>query len=387
MDILKQCQIWHEDDEFKKIIDALEKIEDRTPEMDSELARAYNNLAVMEDDTDSEDAIKYLRRALELLLPHADKFSDDHLWNFRVGYSFYYLNQNSEALKYFEKALESRPDDEDTLQFIDACRQAIGRFCGSALLADDSWDRDKLLADLRNDWGIKISEINDENENSKDGEGGGSDEEDVEAKERTVIDDINGIRVIISRFPSPVPDGEAELNARNNFMWEDAVEQAQKHKSHIVVAVFDGEIIDRAVLYAKILISCSKQSNALGVFTNGVVYRPERYIEGKEAIKRGKFPILNLVWFGLISDRDGRHINAYTYGLDEFGKYEMEIIRSDRNLDDIMEFMINMASYVVEQDVTLRDGETIGASAEDIHKITLSEGVSLPRQRTLKVEF
>ena len=45
MDILQQCQKWHENDEFQKIIDALEAIpaEERTPEMDSELARAYNN--------------------------------------------------------------------------------------------------------------------------------------------------------------------------------------------------------------------------------------------------------------------------------------------------------------------------------------------------------
>ena len=47
MDILKQCQKWHEKDKYQKIIDALEAIpaEERTPEMDSELARAYNNLA------------------------------------------------------------------------------------------------------------------------------------------------------------------------------------------------------------------------------------------------------------------------------------------------------------------------------------------------------
>ena len=44
MDILQQCQIWNENDEHRKIMDALEAIsDDRTPEMDSELARAYAN--------------------------------------------------------------------------------------------------------------------------------------------------------------------------------------------------------------------------------------------------------------------------------------------------------------------------------------------------------
>ena len=43
MDILQQCQKWHENGEFQTIIDALEAVpaQGRTPEMDSELARAY----------------------------------------------------------------------------------------------------------------------------------------------------------------------------------------------------------------------------------------------------------------------------------------------------------------------------------------------------------
>ena len=51
MDILEQCQIWNEQEEYRKIIDALEAVPDesRSPEMDSELARAYNNAAGPED--------------------------------------------------------------------------------------------------------------------------------------------------------------------------------------------------------------------------------------------------------------------------------------------------------------------------------------------------
>ena len=43
MDLLKQCQQWFEQDEAQKVIDALEAIpaEERTPELDSELAKAY----------------------------------------------------------------------------------------------------------------------------------------------------------------------------------------------------------------------------------------------------------------------------------------------------------------------------------------------------------
>lgn len=48
MNLLEQCQKWNETDEFQKTIDALEALPagERTPEMDSELARAYNGLAL-----------------------------------------------------------------------------------------------------------------------------------------------------------------------------------------------------------------------------------------------------------------------------------------------------------------------------------------------------
>ena len=83
MDILKQCQKWHEESKQHKIIDALEAIpaEERTPEMDSELARAYNNLA----DPHKPTCKEMLKKALALLKPHEEYFEDDYYWNFRMG--------------------------------------------------------------------------------------------------------------------------------------------------------------------------------------------------------------------------------------------------------------------------------------------------------------
>ena len=120
MDILQQCQKWHEANKFQKIINALEAIpaEERTPEMDSELARAYNNLGAPSNR-------ELLKKAIALLKPHEEYFAGDYYWNFRMGYSYYYLDQEGRALPYFRKALEARPDDEDTKQFIEWCEAGI----------------------------------------------------------------------------------------------------------------------------------------------------------------------------------------------------------------------------------------------------------------------
>ncbi len=125
MELLEQCQIWNENEEFQKIIDALEAIpaQERTPELDSELARAYNNLAAPGDDA-------LFQKAIALLEPHADYFQGDHCWNFRMAYAYYYLDQEGPALHYFEQALKARPGDQDTQELIDDCRNrlALPRF-------------------------------------------------------------------------------------------------------------------------------------------------------------------------------------------------------------------------------------------------------------------
>ena len=104
MDLLQMCQMWLEDGEYQKIKNALEQItaDERTPEIDSELARAYIAGA---DATERES----FEKALELLAPHEAYFAEDHCWNYRIASAYYYLDQEGPALRYFEKALKARP--------------------------------------------------------------------------------------------------------------------------------------------------------------------------------------------------------------------------------------------------------------------------------------
>lgn len=125
MDLLQQCRQWFEQDEVQKVIDALEAIPagERTPELDSELAKAYIAVA------DAGEREPY-EKALELLAPHEEHFAGDHCWNYRIACAYYYLDEEGPALHYFEKALEARPGDKDTQEYIDDCRHrlALPRF-------------------------------------------------------------------------------------------------------------------------------------------------------------------------------------------------------------------------------------------------------------------
>ena len=120
MELLEQCQQWFEQDEAQKVIDTLEAIpaEERTPELDNELAKAYIAVAHIGEREPFE-------KALELLAPHEAYFAGDHCWNYRIASAYYYLDEEGPALRYFEKALEARPGDNDTQEYIDDCRRRL----------------------------------------------------------------------------------------------------------------------------------------------------------------------------------------------------------------------------------------------------------------------
>ena len=103
MEVLKQCQKWFEQNEIQKVIDALEAIpaEERTPELDSELAKAYITIAEIGEREPFE-------KALQLLALHEEELGEDHCWNYRIALAYYCLDEEGPALRYFEKALEAR---------------------------------------------------------------------------------------------------------------------------------------------------------------------------------------------------------------------------------------------------------------------------------------
>ena len=265
------------------------------------------------------------------------------------------------------EGLEDDADEEET--------DRKGSFAGSVLLSKAEWDKEQLIRDLREEWGI-VDEEPDEGD------------EDVENSDDAVVMRVGNMMLIVTLFHGHIPDNEAEINAENNYMWPEAVEVAKAHKAHIMVAVLGEEekLLERGKLFTKAMAVCCKQKYATGVYTSGVVFEPRFYEGLADMIKEDELPIFNWIWFGLYRSEGG--LNGYTYGMDVFGKEEMEVLNTDAEPEELRDFLASLASYVLACDVTLQDGETIGFSADDKHTITRSPGVSLPEeQMTLKISY
>lgn len=246
-----------------------------------------------------------------------------------------------------------------------------GTFVNFVLLEEVAWDKEAFLEQLKADWGIEPED---------------ADDKDEEEKEDMILFPYQGAMVTVSLMPTPVPGGEAEYHAGSNYRWPEAADTAKKHKAHLMVAILGTQIDTKeaAKLLVKVVTSCCKMGNVLGVYANKTVYQPEFYVDCSEMMKDGMLPIMNLVWIGLYGSKDG--ISAYTYGMNDLGYDEMEIINTSAQPNDIIGALLDICIYVAGSDVILRDGETLGFTPKQKFSITRSKGVAVDGE-SLKIGF
>ncbi len=392
----RQLEQWNDEDEYTRCVQALNAIpaDWRNYRTAYALARALENYAIIGDHgegTPTYKGDKALLRAIKVLESVREEGQDKAGWNMRMAYAYQYLyGQEEQAIPYARRWAELDPESEDAPAVIQECQEEIekrakagaededtaktdntGAFTGFVLLSKGEWDKQQFIRDMKEKWDITVKE-----------------DEDEDRSDDALVFEVDDMIAAVSLMPYPIPGGEAELNAENNYMWQEAVEAAKEHSAHLMVAVLGKEedVLTKGKLYTKLVASCCRQNYASGVYTSGVVFEPHFYEGFADMLKEDELPIFNWIWFGLWRDENGR--NAYTYGMDVFGKDEMEVLGTDAEPSDLRDFLAGLVSYVLKNDVELHDGETIGFAADDKHTITRSPGVSLPKeQMTLKISW
>ncbi len=389
----QQLEQWNDEDEYTRCIQALNAIPEdwRNYRIAYAMARALENYAIIGDHdegTPNYKGDKALRRAIEVLESVREEGQDKAQWNMRMAYAYLYLyGQEEKAIPYAQRWAELDPEDEDAPAVIQECQKEIakraeaeaedesdhtGVFTGFVLLSKGEWDKDQFIRDMKEKWDIAVDEYDE------------SEEKDDDA----LVFEVGDMLAAVSLAIYPIPNGEAEGNAENNYMWEDAVKVAKEHRAHLMVAVLGKEedLLEKGKLFTKVVAACCRQEYATGIYTSGVVFEPRFYEGFADMMQEDELPIFNWIWFGLWRDENG--MNGYTYGLDSFGKEEMEVLGTDAKPSDLRDFLASLVSYVLENDVELHDGETIGFDADDKHTITRSPGVGLPEeQMTLKISW
>ncbi|WP_342553825.1 DUF4261 domain-containing protein [Paenibacillus sp. FSL R7-0652] len=238
----------------------------------------------------------------------------------------------------------------DTSQHADYSQTIVG----FVLLEREDCDFDLFIRNMKREWNIEIDE---------------------QAEEGNLFFEVDGMQVVCAHIAAPVPDREVEGNAKLNILWPEAEQVTSRHQSQIIVSVLNAvSAVEGHVLFTRTASALLQLDHALAIYMAPLVVEAGQYVEISRGLKDDELPVSLWVFIGLYQNAEGA--SAYTYGLRNFGKDEMEIIGSSKPLSDVFEMMFMTTTYVVENDVTLHDGETLGFTAEQKLSITRSKGVA-----------
>lgn len=232
----------------------------------------------------------------------------------------------------------------------------------------ETYNLNNVIEHLKSFWGLEVSYVNGDNS--------------------TATFYISGQMVALAYMPIPIPWIDIKSTAQYAYNWMTAEKDLEGHNGHAIVSLLSGkmETVERCRILSKLLCSILITSNSLGVHQGSqlLLIPKEEYLANLEDLKEGRIPVSLWVYIGLRKSDIGN--SAFTYGLTNFQKQEMEIINSKLSLEELYDFLANITAYAIGSNVTFKSGETLGYTEDQQMKITSSKGQFVEGQ-TLKLEM
>ena len=150
-----------DEDKYTECITALESIpmEERDYEVWYQLARAYQNFAIVGNDdkgTPSFIGDKFLLKSIDILNSVREEGKDKAEWNMRLAYAYQYLTHEEErAIPYALRWAELDPEEQNALEVVKECKEEIQK---RAFRADEATEKviNQETAEIDEDWGIYL---------------------------------------------------------------------------------------------------------------------------------------------------------------------------------------------------------------------------------------
>jgi len=231
-----------------------------------------------------------------------------------------------------------------------------------------SYHLDKVIDNLKEFWSLDVTNI------------GGDGE--------VAVFNVAGEEVALANMPVKIPLGDIKGTAKYAYNWPLALKDLEKHSGHAIVSVMASQNnpVERFKILSKVLGSILMTSEAVGVYqgSQSLLIPRSQYLGHLKSLEEGEIPVMLWIYLGLRETATGNC--AYTYGLKDFQKTEIEIIDSKLSLDELFDFLFSITSYVIGSDITLKSGESIGLTAEQKVPIRLSKAQFVGGQ-SLKLEI
>jgi hypothetical protein len=230
-------------------------------------------------------------------------------------------------------------------------------FIGMILLDNNDFNADKIISTIKEQTKYNIKEIT--------------------QKQGLIAIDFDEFKYMIGYIPAQIPFSELEPLAKISYLWPEALDNVNNHKTHVIVSILPKhnnrlKILKDFTFYTNEVI---KNTNSTGIYISNqrLLVSRQTYLDEANIMSDTNFPLDLWIYFGIVKDENNT-LSGYTFGLDYFGKKEIEIIKSDKDFQKVRSVLFDFSHYVIENNIILKDNETIGRTMDEKIPIKISKG-------------
>ncbi len=184
----------------------------------------------------------------------------------------------------------------------------------------------------------------------------------------------------ISCVETPMANDNAVECCKYNFLWNHSENIVASHKAHILVSIMGiTNKVEGFQLFTNIMCVVANFDNAIAIYmpAQKITYNAKAYIEdAREFGLKGKKPVH--LWICICPLELDATI-VYTYGLNEFGKNEIEVRSENKNFLDLFDFVANLCDEIITRDIQIVDGDNIETNDGDVITAHVNEGIYVNR--------
>ncbi len=186
--------------------------------------------------------------------------------------------------------------------------------------------------------------------------------------------ELGDLNLFFMALEVPIPNQEAEHAADGYFLWDDGAQAVAEHQGHVIVTCVgqDDDVLEKVVVAARGARAVLQASDSIGVYWgNGMIANnAETFLTMSEGLSDDALPLYLWMRFQPLPGDTEETVGLYTLGLEQFDVREIEVQNCSWTPSDMLEFVFNVAHYLIVSGRTIADGDTIGGDADQ--RITVS---------------
>jgi len=189
-----------------------------------------------------------------------------------------------------------------------------------------------------------------------------------ESEQETLFFRFEGQRAFVCLFPAPFPWTDLEGPCETAWWWPEASETLRDHGAHLVLSLMEnpGDPVDQALRMTRLTAVVLEASGALAVYwpEAPLVQSRDAFLEDSALADRDRLPVHLWVDLRVFSTEEGT-VSVFTAGLQALGAMEIEVRRTRVPPEEALGMVGGLVSYLAERGPVIKDGDTVGGSAEE----------------------